>query len=97
MAVIVTGSGHAPWMTEAACRSEDPELFFPISAGDASTDQIRQATSICHRCPVRAECLRYALINNVRHGIWGGRTEQERLAMTRARRSRKIRLRRRHH
>jgi WhiB family redox-sensing transcriptional regulator len=95
MAVILTGPGHAPWMSEGACRDEDPELFFPISAIGASTDQIREAVSICHRCRVQAECLRYALVNNIRHGIWGGRTEQERLAMTRARKIHRIRPHRR--
>jgi WhiB family transcriptional regulator, redox-sensing transcriptional regulator len=91
MPVIVTSPGHAPWMNEAACRYEDPELFFPVSPGGASTDQIQDATAICHRCDVQAECLRYALVNHVRHGIWGGRTEQERLIMTRVRRGHPLR------
>ena len=29
-------------------------------------------------CPVRAECLDYALRNSIRHGIWGGLNEEER-------------------
>jgi WhiB family transcriptional regulator, redox-sensing transcriptional regulator len=91
MPVIVTGPDHAPWMTEAACRDEDPELFFPVSAKGASTEQIRDATAICRQCGVQAECLRYALVNHVRHGIWGGRTEQERLIMTRVRRGHRLR------
>jgi WhiB family transcriptional regulator, redox-sensing transcriptional regulator len=95
MPVIVTGPGHAPWMTDAACRDEDPELFFPVSSGGAGAEQIRNATAICHRCGVQAECLRYALVNHVRYGIWGGRTEQERLAMTRARRGHRFRTPRR--
>jgi WhiB family transcriptional regulator, redox-sensing transcriptional regulator len=80
-----TDMAPAPWMTEGACHDEDPELFFPISASEASTDQIRQATSICDGCRVEAECLEYALENRLKHGIWGGRTEQERQAMIRAR------------
>jgi WhiB family transcriptional regulator, redox-sensing transcriptional regulator len=91
MAVILTGPGHAPWMGEGACRDEDPEMFFPISSNGASAGEIRRATSICHGCGVQAECLRYALVNNIRHGIWGGRTEQERRAMVRARRVHRIR------
>lgn len=84
MTAVITG--HAPWMDEGACRDHDPELFFPVGTGDADTAQIEYATAICHRCDVQGECLRYALVNNVKHGIWGGRTEQERTAMARGRR-----------
>ena len=77
------------WMTEGACRTQDPDLFFPISAGDASAGQVRQALSICDHCKVRTECLHYALNNQVKHGIWGGRTEQERLTALRSRRRRR--------
>jgi WhiB family transcriptional regulator, redox-sensing transcriptional regulator len=83
----------APWMSEGACRSEDPELFFPIGEGGASSGQIQQAVSICHGCGVEAQCLRFALINGIKDGIWGGRTEQERHAMVRTRRTRRAHLR----
>ncbi|MFB9837578.1 WhiB family transcriptional regulator [Actinoallomurus acaciae] len=83
----------APWMTEGACRDEDPELFFPISASEAGTDQIDRARAICDGCHVQAECLRYALTNRIKHGIWGGRTEQQRQSLIRARRRLKVRTR----
>jgi WhiB family redox-sensing transcriptional regulator len=83
MTTVITDSSHAPWMAEGACRDHDPELFFPIGVGDVG--RVRRATSICDRCGVEAECLRYALLNHVKHGIWGGRTEEERIAMTRTR------------
>jgi WhiB family redox-sensing transcriptional regulator len=78
----------ANWMAEGACRTRDPELFFPISASDATSEQVEKARSVCHRCDVEARCLRYALQNGVKHGIWGGQTEQERVAtLRRARRN----------
>ncbi len=76
----------ANWMAGGACRTRDPELFFPISAGDATAEQVEEARSICHRCDVEDRCLRYALENGVKHGVWGGHTEQERLAAIRRRR-----------
>jgi WhiB family redox-sensing transcriptional regulator len=85
MTASLTDTAPAPWMTEGACQDEDPELFFPISASEASADQIRQATSICDGCRVEAECLQYALVNRIKHGIWGGRTEQRRQSLIRAR------------
>jgi WhiB family redox-sensing transcriptional regulator len=89
VALTTTDPTPAPWMTEGACRTEDPELFFPLSATAAGEAQIRRATAICHRCDVETECLRYALLNRITYGIWGGRTEQERVAMIRARRRRR--------
>jgi WhiB family redox-sensing transcriptional regulator len=83
----------APWMAEGACRHEDPELFFPISASEANAGQIDRARAICEGCHVRAECLRYALANRLTYGIWGGRTEQQRQSMIRTRRRPRLQMR----
>ena len=66
------------WRRLAACRDADPELFFPVSASGPSMDQITQAKAICADCPVRRQCLVFALSTRQKHGIWGGMTEQER-------------------
>jgi WhiB family transcriptional regulator, redox-sensing transcriptional regulator len=50
------------WMLRGACRREDPELFFPISASGPARVQISAAKAVCARCSVRANCLSYALI-----------------------------------
>lgn len=67
-----------PWMDEALCAQTDPEAFFPEKGGSVSG-----AKRVCASCPVRDECLAYALRNNVRHGIWGGLTPRERHASMR--------------
>jgi len=66
------------WRHRAACRDFDPELFFPVSETGPGARQVAQAKAVCARCPVRAECLDYALDNGLDHGIFGGLTEQER-------------------
>jgi WhiB family transcriptional regulator, redox-sensing transcriptional regulator len=66
------------WRHRAACRDEDPELFFPVSETGPGARQTAQAKVVCARCPVRAECLEYALENGLDHGIFGGLTERER-------------------
>ena len=66
------------WRQLAACRHADPELFFPVSAAGPSLDQITQAKAICARCPVRRQCLAFALDTRQDHGVWGGMSEQER-------------------
>lgn len=71
---------RADWRDHAACRFADPELFFPVSPGGPSPDQADggQARAICATCPVRRECLQFALATRQAHGIWGGMSERER-------------------
>ncbi|MFC6085249.1 WhiB family transcriptional regulator [Sphaerisporangium aureirubrum] len=66
------------WLRRAACRTEDPELFFPISATGPGQAQQDRAKAVCARCPVRPACLDYALTTGQEHGIWGGTAPEER-------------------
>ena len=66
------------WRLLAACRDADPELFFPVSLSGPALEQIAQAKAICAGCPVRRQCLDFALDIRQDHGVWGGMTEQER-------------------
>jgi WhiB family transcriptional regulator, redox-sensing transcriptional regulator len=75
------------WRERAACRDEDPELFFPVSEMGPSARQVDQAKAVCARCPVRARCLTYALENGLDHGIYGGTTETERRLLRRRERT----------
>ena len=68
----------ADWMSLCACLDADPDLFFPISSLGPAQQQIAQAKAICVACPVRTDCLSYALETGQRAGIWGGTTEDER-------------------
>ncbi|TCC35212.1 WhiB family transcriptional regulator [Kribbella sindirgiensis] len=65
------------WRDKAACRTENPELFF---AGDGGIDsrQVKVAKRICRRCVVCGECLAWALKVRQPYGIWGGKSETER-------------------
>ena len=58
----------------------DADLFFPERG--AST---RRAKAICDGCPVRGECLDYALAHGEKFGIWGGLSERERRRVRRER------------
>ena len=71
------------WRHKAECRNEDPELFFPIGTSGPALLQIAEAKAVCHRCPVSAECLRWALDSGQDYGVWGGLTEDERRALKR--------------
>lgn len=71
------------WRDRAACRGEDPELFFPIGTGHAALSQVERARGVCQRCLVIEECLRFALSTGQDAGIWGGLTAEERRALRR--------------
>lgn len=61
------------WMSLGSCQNEPPELFFPKRGTDTYIPK-----RICSTCPVEAQCLEYALDNNMAFGIWGGKSERER-------------------
>ena len=71
------------WRHEAACRDEDPELFFPIGNTGPALVQIEEAKAVCRRCSVVDECLRWALETGQDAGVWGGLSEDERRALKR--------------
>ena len=66
------------WRHRAACRDEDPELFFPIGTSGPALLQVEQAKAVCRRCSVTDECLQWALETGQDAGVWGGMSEEER-------------------
>jgi WhiB family redox-sensing transcriptional regulator len=66
------------WRDRAACRTEEPDLFFPIGTGRRSLDQLAEAKSVCRGCLVAGECLAWAVGTGQNSGVWGGMTEDER-------------------
>jgi WhiB family redox-sensing transcriptional regulator len=56
------------------------KAFFPEPGSSP-----RPAKAVCHACPVRAECLEYALANDELYGVWGGLSPQARGELRRAR------------
>lgn len=97
-----------PWVEEAACRLLPPEIFFPIifneetgeeiiddgqGVGDTS-DCYEEARAVCRICPVRGDCLDYALREKERYGCWGGMIPIERLRVERKGRRDRLRERR---
>jgi WhiB family redox-sensing transcriptional regulator len=65
------------WEDLAACAGMDTELFFPRTEGAKGSERVNKARETCRRCPVRRDCLDYA-IETDRWGIWGGMDTAER-------------------
>jgi WhiB family redox-sensing transcriptional regulator len=79
------------WRAASACRTADPDLFFPVAAGAAASPQVSLALRICDDCPVKRECLDFAMRTREQAGIWGGTTPEERIRVLRARHRRPAR------
>lgn len=71
------------WRKRAVCRSEDPELFFPVGTSGPAVLQVEQAKAVCRRCSVSDDCLKWALDTGQDAGVWGGMSEEERRAIQR--------------
>ena len=69
------------WQQYAACVNCAGEVdFFP-----ARGESVRDAKAVCAVCPVKRECLDFALRLKVAHGVWGGLSERERRTLRRDR------------
>src|SRR5262249_49713513 len=76
MTGTLTMSGK--WAEQALCAQADPRAWFPDKGGSPAL-----AKRICAACPVRAQCLDYAVSGadtwgGIATGIWGGTTPRER-------------------
>lgn len=64
-----TAATKHPWELDGAtpaCAVEDPELFWPATAGDAE-----RAKTVCRGCPLIDSCLAVAQRRR-EWGVWGG-------------------------
>ena len=74
----------ADWLDQAACVGQPVDWWFPLDPskrGEAagwSHEHFAQAKAICDRCPVAVECGRYATVNRIDDGMWGGLRPVER-------------------
>lgn len=70
------GGGNFDWSEDAECakkiNKEKVDLFFSYEYAER-----HEAKNLCFSCPVRKECLKWALENKEIWGIWGGRDEDE--------------------
>lgn len=76
----------AEWRSRAACRGLATSLWFPAVEQSTRTDGDGHAARlVCGGCPVRGECLDYALETRQPFGIWGGLSVRARRQLNRSR------------
>lgn len=62
------------WRDEALCAQEESEA---INFHSEDPEVVSKALAMCSECPVKRQCLQFALNSYERFGVWGGRTEVE--------------------
>jgi WhiB family redox-sensing transcriptional regulator len=67
-------AANLDWRDRAACKNEDPALFFAPDGEEPAAAEVReaQAKAVCASCPVAADCFWFAGAVGIRTGIWGG-------------------------
>lgn len=70
------------WQFSGLCRSMSPEIFFHPEGERGSARRMRDqaAKEICGQCPVVQACREHALGAREPFGVWGGMSEEDRLA-----------------
>lgn len=59
------------WTERGACREMPKDIFYDDS-------RVSEAREVCATCPVRQECLDWAVAHDEAYGVWGGKTVDER-------------------
>lgn len=66
-------ANEVAWIERGNCVGQDTALFFPTRGASQ-----KDAKALCATCPVKVECLEYAMVNTIRDGVWGGLSERAR-------------------
>jgi WhiB family redox-sensing transcriptional regulator len=75
------GAQGTDWQRQGLCRATDSTVFFPPAHFEHKPEREAReakAKAICTGCPVRSQCLEWALAVRESHGVWGGASESER-------------------
>src|ERR1700739_4327880 len=75
---------YGGWRRRAPPPHAHSHLFFPEGTSGPALAQLDEAKRICLSCPVRRQCLTWAVDHDISSGIWGGATPDERWAIRRA-------------
>jgi hypothetical protein len=84
LAGLTDGGWIGSWGRRAVCAHPylDPDMWYPHPT---DLGAIRRARATCEGCPVRRECLGYAMrdegATGHRNGMWGGLMPDERAAL----------------
>jgi WhiB family redox-sensing transcriptional regulator len=78
---LIAADMETEWQQHGLCRAGDAVIFFPPAHFEHKPERESReakAKAVCARCPVRLQCLEWALATREPYGIWGGCSESER-------------------
>jgi WhiB family transcriptional regulator, redox-sensing transcriptional regulator len=78
---LLPAGAEMEWQQRGLCRSDDGSVFFAPNHFEHKPEREAReakAKAICAGCPVRVQCLDWALSTREPFGVWGGCSEQER-------------------
>ena len=73
------------WRKRAECLDAPSDWFFAKSENGKITAAMRKGLALCEQCPVRVECLEWAVDTNQEMGVLGGMTPNARRRLRRQR------------
>lgn len=72
------------WQEDAACRDDPwPDAWFPPGEPGPNDTVWSYPRTVCGLCPVRSDCLAYAMEGREAHGMFGGLTPLQRQRLAR--------------
>lgn len=83
----MTNTASLAWAAEwanARCLGLDTETFFIPNekiTRSQKAKRVYEAKQICRQCPIRQQCLKYALDHEILSGVWGGVSEEDRVQL----------------
>lgn len=83
---LATEDSTNPFFSPHVCDEHCPTPCNEGKAEPGRFERIRRAKAICASCPVREDCLEFALATNQPFGIWGGMSERQRADLKKQRR-----------
>jgi WhiB family transcriptional regulator, redox-sensing transcriptional regulator len=81
VAALASAAAEDTWDLGAACRDEDPMLFFGPNRFEPKRERLAreaEAKAVCAGCPSLRACREYALSQGELYGVWGGLGENDR-------------------
>jgi WhiB family redox-sensing transcriptional regulator len=74
----------------ARCRGDTDTFFLPDRklSSHEKAKRIYRAKQICKECPLKQQCLKWALDHRIAEGVWGGVSEQDRMRLLEFRKDR---------
>lgn len=67
------------WQDDGKCRAKPLDMFYPVGNKYTKAEREARAKAVCNSgCPVKQQCLAWALETHSRTGVWGGLSEEER-------------------